>query len=71
MKRPEVSLHSLRHTLTAKLAEVRTHPPLQNRILGHALRQSVEDRIYLAGLTFNVKEMAEALEKVRFPVRLH
>jgi len=36
MKRPEVSLHSLRHTLTVKLAKARTYPALQNRLLGHA-----------------------------------
>ena len=67
MKRPEVSLHSLRHTVTVKLAQARTYPPLQNRLLGHAIGKSVEDRVYLAWLTFTVKELSEALERMNFP----
>ena len=66
IKRPEVSLHLLRHMLTVLLAKQQTYPPLQNRLLRHAIGKSVEDRVYLAGLTFSVKELAEALEKVRF-----
>jgi integrase len=68
LKRPAVSLHSLRHTLTVKLAQARTFPALQNRLLGHAIGKSVEDRVYLAGLTFSVKELSEALETVKFPM---
>ena len=68
LKRPAVSLHSLRHTLTVKLAQARTYPPLQNRLLGHAIGKSVEERTYMAGLTFSVKELAEAVEAVRFPL---
>lgn len=67
IKKPAVSLHSLRHTLTVKLAQARTYPPLQNRLLGHAIGKSVEDRVYLAGLQFSVKELKDALEVVRFP----
>jgi integrase len=67
IKRPEVSLHSCRHTLTVLLAKQRTYPPLQNRLLGHAIGKSVEDRVYLAGLTFSVKELSAALETVTFP----
>jgi len=68
LKRPAVSLHSLRHTLTVKLAQARTFPPLQNRLLGHAIGKSVEDRVYLAGLVFSVKDLSEALETVKFPI---
>lgn len=68
MKRPEVSLHSLRHTLTVKLAKARTYPALQNRLVVHATGKSVEDRVYLAGLVFSVKELSESIEAVKFPV---
>jgi integrase len=37
IKRPEVSLHSLRHTVTVLLAKQKTYPPLQIRLLGHAI----------------------------------
>ena len=49
LKRPAVSLHSFRHTLTVKLAQARTFPPLQQRLLGHSLGKDVESRVYLAG----------------------
>ena len=67
LKRPAISLHSLRHTLTVKLAQARTYPPLQNRLLGHAVGKSVEDRVYLGSLLYSVKELSEALESVSFP----
>ena len=67
LKRPEVSLHSLRHTVAVKLAQVRTFPALQHRLLGHAIGKGVEERVYLAGLDFKVKELSEALEAVKFP----
>ena len=67
IKRPEVSLHSLRHTLAVKLAQARTFPALQHRLLGHAIGKGVEERVYLAGLDFKVKELSEALEAVKFP----
>ena len=66
-KTPAITLHSLRHTLTQKLARARTYPALQNRFLGHAIGTSVEDRVYLGSLQFTVKELSEALEKVTFP----
>ena len=66
-KTPALSLHSLRHTLTQKLARARTFPALQNRLLGHAIGSSVEDRVYLGSLEFSVKELSEAMEKVTFP----
>ena len=70
IKRPEVSLHSCRHTMTVFMAKQRTYTPLQNRFLGHAIGKSVEERTYMAGLTFTVKELAETLEAVRFPLPL-
>ena len=68
LKHPEVSLHSLRHTVAVKLAKVRTDSALRHRLLGHATGKSVEDRVYLAGLAFSAKELSEALEAVKFPV---
>lgn len=68
IKRPAVSLHSLRHSVTQKLTRARTFPPLQNRILGHAIGKSVEDRVYNASLEFTVLELAEAMEKITFPL---
>jgi integrase len=62
-KTPAITLHSLRHTLTQKLARARTYPALQNRLLGHAIGTSVEDRVYLGSLQFTVKELSEALEE--------
>ena len=67
-KTPAVSLHSLRHTLTQKLTRARTFPALQHRLLRHAIGSSVEERVYLGSLEFSVKELAEALEKVSFPL---
>jgi integrase len=66
-KTPAMSLHSLRHTLTQKLARARTFPALQNRLLGHAIGSSVEDRVYLGSLEFSVKELSEAMETISFP----
>ena len=67
-KTPDITLYSLRHTLTQKLARARTYPALQNRLLGHAIGTSVEDRVYLGSLEFTVKELSEALEAVKFPL---
>jgi hypothetical protein len=53
--------------ITVKLAQVRTYPPLQNRLLGHAIGKSVEERVYMASLEFNVKELSEAIERISFP----
>lgn len=68
IKRPEVSLHSCRHFFTVKLAQQHTYPPLQNRLCGHALGSDTESKTYMHGLTFSVKEMSEAIERVRFPI---
>lgn len=65
-KTPALSLHSLRHTLTQKLTKARTFPAIQHRLLGHTLGTAVEERVYLGSLEFEVKELAEAMEKVSF-----
>jgi|GEM_PF-4009837 len=67
VKRPEVSLHSLRHTLATKMEKLRTHPSLQHRLLGHAVGNDVEGRVYHASVTYSPKELQEALEGVRYP----
>ena len=67
-KTPALSLHSLRHMLTQKLTRARTFSALQHRLLGHAIESSVEERVYLGSLTFEVKELTEAMEKVSFPL---
>lgn len=67
VKRPAVSLHSLRHTLATALEKKRTHPSLMRRLLGHALGNDVESRVYLASVTYTPKELQEALEAVKFP----
>ena len=68
MKRPSVTLHSLRHTMTVKLERARVHYSLMRRLLGHAVGKAVEDRVYLGSLKYSVKELAEAIEAVKFPV---
>ena len=68
VKRPEVSLHSLRHTLATKLERLRTHPSLMRRLLGHALGTDVESRVYLASVMYSPNELQEALEAVRYPI---
>jgi hypothetical protein len=56
------------HTVTQKLAKARTYPPLQNRLLSHAIGPSVEERTYMGSLEFSVKELQEVLEKITFPM---
>ena len=67
IKRPAVTLHSLRHTMTIKLERARVHYSLMHRLLGHAVGKAVEDRVYLGSLKYSVKELSEALESVNFP----
>jgi hypothetical protein len=54
--------------VTQKLARARTYPPIQNRLLGHSIGKSVEEKVYMGSLEFSVKELSEALEAVRFPM---
>jgi integrase len=67
IKRPAVTLHSLRHTMTIKLERARVHYSLMRRLLGHSVGKDVESRVYLGSLKYSVKEMSEALESVSFP----
>jgi integrase len=67
LKRPSVTLHSLRHTMTIKLERARTHYSLMRRLLGHSIGKAVEDRVYFGSLNYSVKELAEAVEAVTFP----
>jgi len=67
IKRPAVTLHSLRHTMAIKLELARVHYSLMRRLLGHSIGKSVEDRVYLSSLKYSVKELSEALESVKFP----
>lgn len=69
VKRPEVSAHSLRHSLTVNLERAKAHPSVMAKILGHALvGRGVEGTTYLQSLSYPVKELAEAVEMVRFPM---
>ena len=67
IKRPELTAHSLRHTMTVKLERARVHYSLMRRLLGHSVGKSVEDRVYLGSLKYSVTELSEALEMVKFP----
>jgi integrase len=67
LKKPSLTLHSLRHTMTIKLERARVHYSLMRRLLGHSVGKDVESRVYLGSLKYSVKEMSEALESVSFP----
>ncbi len=68
IKKPALTLHSFRHTMTVKLERARVHYSLMRRLLGHAVGKAVEDRVYLGSLKYSVKELSEeAVEAVRFP----
>jgi integrase len=66
VKRPAVTLHSLCHTLTQKLARARTFPPLQRRLLGHSIG-TARPRRECTWVPYSVTELSEALEKVTWP----
>jgi integrase len=67
IKRPALTLHSLRHTMAIKLERAEIHYSRMRRLLGHSIGKAVEDRIYLGSLKYSVKELSEALEAVKFP----
>jgi hypothetical protein len=46
---------------------IRYKTMLMRRLLGHSIGNDVESRVYLGSLTYGVKELSEALEKVTFP----
>jgi hypothetical protein len=35
--------------------------------LGHAIQTSVEERVYMGLMEYSVKELSEALEKIKLP----
>jgi integrase len=67
IKRKELTLHSLRHSVAVALEKNRIHPSLSYRLLGHALPGGVHATTYLHSLSYSVKELSEALEKIHFP----
>jgi integrase len=69
VKRPEISTHSLRHSMTVNLERAKVHPSVMAKILGHALvGRGVEGTTYLQSLSYPVKELAEAIETISFPM---
>jgi integrase len=51
------TLHSLRHLMAVNLAKAKVDPSVRHALLGHAQGSSVEDRIYLEGLKFELHEL--------------
>jgi integrase len=64
------SLHSLRHSMAVTLKKARVDDGIRHKILGHAQGSSVEDRVYLEGLSYSLGELQTALEMVTLPVNL-
>jgi integrase len=64
------TLHSLRHTMAVLLKKARVDDGIRHKLLGHAQGSSVEDRIYLEGLTYELHELSAGLESVSLPVEL-
>ena len=62
------SLHSLRHSMAVALKKARVDDGIRHKLLGHAQGSSVEDRIYLEGLSYTLAELSEAIEKVQMPL---
>ncbi|HSL02749.1 MAG TPA: hypothetical protein VK901_04335 [Nitrospiraceae bacterium] len=67
IKCPAGSLQFTEAQVTQKPARARTYPPIQNRLLGHAIGTSVEERVYMGMMEYSVKELSEALEKIQMP----
>lgn len=69
IKRPAVSLHSLRHSMIVNLEQAKVQPSTVAKLLGHAIGgRGVEGTTYLQSLTYSVKELHEAVEAVTFPI---
>jgi hypothetical protein len=68
VKRPALSTHSWRSTMIVKLEKAQVHPSLADRLVGHAIGTSSVKRGYLRSLTYDVKELSEAMEAVKFPI---
>jgi integrase len=68
IKRPELTLHSLRHSFAVALEKARVHPSVSYRLMGHALPGGVHATTYLKSLSYPMKELQEAVESVKFPI---
>lgn len=71
IKTKQLSLHSTRHSMTILLERARVHPSVRHRLMGHALGTGVEETVYLAGLTYSLADLQEALDKVSLPVDIY
>lgn len=65
INRPELTLHSVRHTFTTELARLNVPDKVAHYLTGHAMGHDVHSRVYLH-LTPDPPTLQEALEKVRF-----
>ena len=62
--------HSLRRTFTVKLVQAKVFPKISRRLLVHQAGNDVESRVYLGSLKYDVMELSDALEAVRFPMMI-
>ena len=58
----------LRHSVAVALEKNRIHPSLAYRLMGHGLPGGVHATTYLRSLSYPMKELSEAIEKITFPV---
>ena len=40
---------------------------IQNRLFDYAIGPSIEERVYMGLMEYSVKELSEALEKIKLP----
>lgn len=64
------SLHSLRHSMAVAIKKSGCSDGLPHALIGHCQGTSVEDRVYLEGLTYLLTEFREGLEKMSLPVNI-
>ena len=67
IKRPELTLHSLRHRFAVGLERARVHPSIAYMLMGHALPGGVHATTYLKSLKYSMSELSEGVEAVRMP----
>lgn len=65
ISRPELTLHSVRHTFTTELARLNVPDKVAHYLTGHAMGHDVHSRVYLH-YTPELSTLKETLEKVRF-----
>lgn len=53
--------------MAVALKKARVDDGIRHKLLGHAQGSSVEDRIYLEGLSYTLPELSEAIEKISLP----